>query len=287
MTQTLKSWSILEILKITEKALREKGIDNPRLNAEALLADTLNTERINLYLDFEKPLKDSEVSEYSEKIRRRLKHEPLQYIRGFVEFYGMRLKVNPSVLVPRQETELLVEKSIEIIAQQNNPRILEIGTGSGSIATAIAAKSDCKIDAIDISDEALAVAKENAESNGVSGKINFINRNILTDFADFNEYDVVISNPPYIAAGEIDGLKEELKDYEPLNALSDNSDGFTFYRKIFELAGITPHPLTILMEIGDGKKNSVEELVKKSSFTNYIFHKDLINIYRVIQIIKT
>ena len=160
MTQTLKSWSILEILKVTENALREKGIDNPRLNAEALLADTLNTERINLYLDFEKPLKESEISAYRDKIKRRLKHEPLQYIRGFVEFYGMSIKVNPSVLIPRHETELLVEKSIEIIAQQNNPRILEIGTGSGCIATTVAAKLDCKIDAIDISEEALGVLKK-------------------------------------------------------------------------------------------------------------------------------
>jgi len=287
MTQTLKSWSILEILKVTEAAFREKGIENPRLNAEALLADTLNTERINLYLDFEKPLKDSEISAYREKIKRRLKHEPLQYIRGFVEFYGMRIKVNPSVLIPRQETELLVEKSIEIIAQQNNPRVLEIGTGSGCIATAVALKSDCMIDAIDINNDALETAKENAEINSVSGKINFINRNILADFTDFNEYDIVISNPPYIAASEIDSLQEELKGFEPLRALTDNADGLTFYRKIFELACNTSHPVTILMEIGDGKKDCVEDLVRKGGFENYLFHKDMINIYRVLRATKT
>jgi release factor glutamine methyltransferase len=287
MTQTIKTWSILDILKASEKALREKGIDNPRLNAEALLADTLNTERIKLYLDFDKPLKDSEVSSYRERIRRRLKHEPLQYIRGYTEFFGMRFNVNPSVLIPRQETELLVEKSIEIISGLNHPCVLEIGTGSGCIAAAVAAKTTCHIDAIDISDEALSVAKENTEANGWAGKISFINKNILADFENFNGYSVIISNPPYIASDEIGSLKEELKLYEPLEALTDNADGLTFYRKIFKLAKNSGCQLTILMEIGDGKKDIVEKSIIGAGFDNYEFHRDLMNIYRTLQINKS
>ncbi len=287
MTAEPKIWSILEILKVSEKALREKGIDNARLNAEILLADTLDTGRINLYLDFEKPLKESEISAYREKIRRRLKREPLQYIRGFTEFYGMRIKVNPSVLIPRQETELLVEKSIEVISGMSNPRTLEIGTGSGCIAAAVASKTGFQIDAIDINDDALAVARENAENAGAANMVSFINKDIFKDFEDFKGYDVIISNPPYISAAGIGLLQEELKDFEPLATLTDNADGLTFYRKIFELAKNTSNPLTILMEIGDGKKDSVEALVKGAGFGDYLFHKDLMNFYRALRVNKS
>lgn len=286
MTPEIKTWSILDLLKASERALREKGIDNPRLNAELLLADTLKTERINLYLDFEKPLKEQEVSAYRDKIKRRIKHEPFQYIRGYTEFFGMRFKVTPSVLIPRQETELLVEKSIEIISLLDNPNVLEIGTGSGCIAVSVASKTTCHIDAIDISDGILSVAKENAERNGTSAAISFINKNIFKDFPGLEGYDVIISNPPYIASDVIDSLDEELKEYEPIEALTDNADGLTFYRKIFELAEKTTRPLTILMEIGDGKKEEVEKLVNDAGFSDYEFHKDLMNIYRLLQITK-
>ncbi len=286
MTQAVKTWGILDIIKASETALKEKNIQNPRLNAELLLADTLKTGRINLYLDFEKPLKDTEITAYREKIKRRLKHEPLQYILGYSEFYGFRFIVNPSVLIPRQETELLVEKSIELISKLDNPKVLEIGTGSGCIAVSVAQNSDCRIDSIDISKNAVSVAGENAEANGVQDKITFSQKNILTDFNGFEQYDIVISNPPYIAADEIISLEDEVKDYEPLEALSDNADGLNFYRKIFELTASSTKPLNILLEIGDDKKQKIENLLDKYGLKDYIFHKDLINIYRVLHIIK-
>jgi len=286
MTPTVKSWGILDIIKASEAAIKEKGITNPRLNAELLLADTLKTGRINLYLDFEKPLKETEITSYREKIKRRLKHEPLQYIMGYTDFYGMRFNVNTAVLIPRQETELLVEKSVEVISKLNSPKVLEIGTGSGCIAVSVSQNSDCYIDAIDINEDALLVAKENAAVNGVTGKINFSYKNILTDFNDFKKYDLIISNPPYIASGEINSLDNEVKEYEPLDALTDNADGLSFYRKIFELTGAADKPLNILVEIGDGKKEKIEKLLIEHGIKEYTFHKDLINIYRVLHIIK-
>jgi release factor glutamine methyltransferase len=286
MTQAVKTWGILDIIKASEQALKEKGIANPRLNAELLLADTLKTGRINLYLGFEKPLKDTDITAYREKIKRRLKHEPLQYILGYSDFFGMRFMVNPSVLVPRQETELLVEKSIEVISKLNNPKILEIGTGSGCIAISIAKHSNCRIDSTDINENALSIAKENAAANSVTGKISFSCKNILTDFNSFQEYDIIVSNPPYIAADEIITLGDEVKEYEPLEALTDKADGLNFYRKIFDLAGRTSKPLNILLEIGDGKKEKIEKLLNEYEFKDYIFHKDLINICRVLHIIK-
>lgn len=283
MPEVLNKWRILDIIKASETALKDKGILNPRLNAEVLLAGTLNTTRINLYLDFDKPLTESEITSYREKIKRRMKHEPLQYITGFTEFYGLKFKVNPSVLIPRQETEILVEKCIEVIYSVDNPKILEIGTGSGCISVSIAKNAPCIIDAIDISDDALALAKENAELNEVSS-INFQNKNALTDLKNFNDYDILISNPPYIPADEIETLSEEVKDFEPFNALTDNSDGTVFYRKIFELASVTSKPIDIILEIGDRKKEIIENLLKEYSFNDHTFYKDLINIPRVLHI---
>src|SRR6187399_986204 len=166
MNETLrKTWSVLEILKVTEAAFTEKGITNSRLNAELLLSDVTGHSRFDLYLNFEKPLTENEVSAYREKVKRRLKFEPLQYILGKTEFYSLNFKVTPDVLIPRQETEILVEKVLEYIKPDSKPKIFEIGTGSGCIAVAIAANTDCTIDAVDISEAALEIAKENSGIN--------------------------------------------------------------------------------------------------------------------------
>jgi release factor glutamine methyltransferase len=284
MPEVLKQWRILDLIKVSEETLRLKAIANPRLNAELLLADTLKTSRINLYLDFEKPLTDSELTEFREKIKRRLKHEPLQYIRGFSEFYGMRFKVNSSVLIPRPETELLVEKCIEAASKFTNPKILEIGTGSGCISIAVASKTECSIDAIDINDEALVIAQENSGSNHTKDKINFANMDFLSDFSEFGKYDIVISNPPYIPKNEFEDLMPEVRDYEPEVALTDSGDGLGFYRKIFDCAKSTSKPLHILLEIGDGKKEIIEKLVEQYGFTSHNFHNDMMNIPRVLEI---
>lgn len=286
MQETIKKWSVLEIIKATETALKEKGISKPRLNAELLLADTLNTQRINLYIDFDKPLTQAEISSFREKIKRRLKNEPLQYITGKCGFFGLDFIVNPSVLIPRQETEQLVERTLEEISGNDRLKIMEIGTGSGCIAVSLAANSTNFIEAIDISEEALDIAIENAEINKVNDRIKFSKKNILTDYNDFSGYGVIVSNPPYIEAAEIENLDTEVKDFEPMDALTDGKDGLEFYRKIFSLASKTANPLTLLLEIGDGKKDAVQKVLNEMGFENYIFHKDLINIYRVL-IIKT
>lgn len=285
MKETAKTWKIIDLLKVTEELLREKKIDNPRLNAELLLCDTLNTKRINLYLEFEKPLSEAEFSVFREKIKRRLNREPLQYITGTSEFYGLTFKVNPSVLIPRPETELLVDKTLEIIHAQKleNPKILEIGTGSGCVSIAVASIIVTEITAIDSSKEALKTAQQNSDDNSTSRKIIFFQRDILKDFDNFNGYDLVISNPPYIASGEMESLQEEVKN-EPAHSLTDNKDGFEFYRKIIGLAKKTPGKVRLLLEIGDGKKEKVENLIIENEIENYEFFKDLLNIYRVVYI---
>jgi release factor glutamine methyltransferase len=286
MSEAVKIWKILDILKVTEELFAKNNISKPRLNAELLLCGALKTKRINLYLDFEKPLNETELAVYRSMVKRRINREPLQYILGEAEFYGLKFFINRSVLIPRQETELLVDKTLEIISTQRleNPKILDIGTGSGCISIAAASRVLCSIRAIDISREAVKTAQANSDLNNTSSRIEFIQKDFINDNESFNGYNLVISNPPYIAEFEINTLEPEVKDYEPKSALSDNSDGLSFYRKIFETAIQTIEPLTVLLETGDGKKEKVEELVQQYGIKNYTFHKDLLNIERVLEI---
>ncbi|HRJ85312.1 MAG TPA: peptide chain release factor N(5)-glutamine methyltransferase [Ignavibacteria bacterium] len=286
MSEAVKTWRILDILKVTEAAFTEKGIKNPRLNAELLLAETTGDSRFNLYLNFEKPLTQMEVSDYREKVKRRLKHEPLQFILGKAGFYGLEFKVTPNVLIPRQETEILVEKVLEYIKGNcaSAPKILEIGTGSGCISAAIAANCECGITAIDISADAIAVAKENAALNNIEGKAEYLTRDFFDNALTFAGYDIIVSNPPYISAADIPGLNEEVNAYEPYIALTDNADGLSFYKRIFELYNSAQIKPVVFLEIGDGKKESIIRLLEEYRITDSSIHNDLINLPRVLEI---
>lgn len=287
MEQAQKTWRVLDLLKVSENLLKEKNIDNPRLNAELLLCEVLKEPRINLYLNFEKPLSEAEISLYRTYIRRRLNREPLQYILEYTEFFGMRFKITPDVLIPRPETEILAEKVIEYTSPEFiNPKILEIGTGSGCISISVASKINCCIDAIDISPKALEIAKQNSETLGTSPKINFLIKNILTDFDNFNNYDIVISNPPYVSSGEMKNIQEEIKKYEPQIALTDGNEGLSFYRKIIEIFKATSPGIKLFLETGDGKKSAVEEILKSNNITDFNFYKDYHGIDRVLYINK-
>ncbi len=276
---------ILGVLKAAENLFREKSVTNPRLSAELLLASALRTDRIKLYLEFDKPLTDSELEDFRSKVRRRLNNEPIQYITGEAFFYGLKFTVNPSVLIPRPETELLVEKALEIIENKkiHKPRILETGTGSGCISISIACSTECIIDATDINDGAIQTAAGNSENNTQKGKVNFIKKDFLSPGMDFSNYDLVISNPPYIPSDEFSTLADEIKNHEPKHALTDGRDGLEFYRRIFSLYNSASKKPAVLAETGDGKKDNVEELAKKFSINNYKFHKDLMGIHRVIE----
>lgn len=284
MAETLKTWRVLDIIKVTEAAFADKGIKNPRLNAELLLCDITGDKRIELYLNFEKPLTKAEVDAYRQHVKRRLAFEPLQYILGKTEFYGLNFRVNCSVLIPRQETEILVEKALEYITncKPDNPKILEIGTGSGCISAAIAANTVCEIDAVDVSPEAVNLAAENASNKELKGKIIFSVKDLFNDINSFEGYDIVVSNPPYIAASDVPGLDEEVNGYEPVIALSDNDDGLSFYRKIFQLFNSVNKKPVLLLELGDGKKEQTINLLKENGILSYKIFNDLIGIPRVL-----
>lgn len=241
MPEAVKTWLVLDLIKVTESLLKDNGIDNPRLNAELLLADSLGLRRFDLYLNFDRPLDESELKAYRTLVKRRIAREPLQYITGRAEFYGLTFEVNSAVLIPRPETELLVEKTLALIKEKNitNPRILEIGTGSGCISAAIAANIECDIDAIDISSDALETAKRNSEANKAPGRITLSLKDIFIEPVDFNSYDIVVSNPPYIPLEDFRKLEPELKEFEPAIALTDGGDGLSFYRKILDIWNVS------------------------------------------------
>ena len=276
--------TVLESINLSTEFLKNKGIESPRINAELLLAKILNCKRLDLYLSFDRPLSESETNQYRECIKRRSKFEPLQYIIGSVEFYGLEFKVNSSVLIPRPETEILVEKIIETHKEKPGLKILDIGTGSGIIAICLAKHLvDSNITAVDVSKDALTTAKENAVLNSVEDRINFYQADILKEEIPENEFNIIVSNPPYISYEEFPSLQPELRNYEPKEALTDDSDGLSFYRAITKIGKKKlKDGGKLFFEVAQNQSERVRAILDKEEFINIIFQKDYLNIERVV-----
>lgn len=268
--------TVIESLKLSTDFLEKKAIDSARLNAELLLSEILKCKRLDLYLKFDQPLKENEVDKYREWISRRGKFEPLQYIIGKVEFFGLQFKVTRDVLIPRSETEILVEEVIKSCKGKFGLKILDIGTGSGNIPIALAKNlTGVDITAIDISAKALEIAKENAILNGVESRIKFFLSDINHIDIETGLFDIVISNPPYISAEEYLTLQKEITDYEPSIALTDANDGLNFYRVISERSkSFLKSGGNIFLEIGHGQKEDIEKILSSNGFTELHFIKD-------------
>jgi release factor glutamine methyltransferase len=233
-------WNVVELLKTTTEFFSGKQIDEARLSAELLLGHALGMKRLDLYLNHERPVSPSELESFRESCRQRLQGRPVQYIAGEAFFYGNRFTVDERVLIPRPETELVLEHGLECltagsVAYGETPAILDIGTGSGCIAITLALRlPGARLTAADISGDALQVAESNARALGVSDRIRFIQADVLDpSFPDAvgGPFDMVISNPPYIPEAEWAGLQEEVRRYEPRLALVA-TEGFEYYRAI-------------------------------------------------------
>ena len=275
--------TVLESLQLSTDFLEKKGIESARLNAELLLAEILKCKRLDLYLKFDQPLKENEVGIYREWISRRGKFEPFQYITGNVEFYGLPFKVTPDVLIPRPETEILVEEVIKYCKNKSGLKILDIGTGSGNIPVALAKNlNDADITAIDISENALIIAKENSSINGVVEKIHFIAADI-NNYTSNHQFDVIISNPPYVSKEEYPTLQKEIINFEPMIAVSDSNDGLDFYRTIAERSKILLKSSgKIFLEVGKDQAKYLADILEKNDFINISFVKDYQQIDRVV-----
>ena len=233
---TPKAWCIKALLKTATDYLAEKGIENARLNAEVLLAYQLHTKRISLYLNFDQPLTEKEVSGYRDLIRRRLKREPLQYITGIQEFWSLTFSVNPHVLIPRPETEILVDQAVSLAGTLKEAplRVLDLGTGSGVISVSMAkAVPEALLFATDLSEGALRVARENATKHGVLDRIQFLQGDLFELFSVQKPvFHLIASNPPYVCTHEFQDLSPEVALHEPRLALDGGKDGMHFLEKI-------------------------------------------------------
>lgn len=277
--------TVLEAIRLSTEYLEKKKIDSPRINAELLLAHIIGCKRLDLYLAFDRPLTEPELNIYRGLIKRRASYEPLQYIIGTVEFYGLVFKVTPSVLIPRPETELLVEKIIKELSDKEQLNILEIGCGSGNIAISLAYHlKQAQIITTDVSDAALNLAKENSQKLGVAERISFIRHNILTDdLLRFSMFDLVVSNPPYVSLQSYSSLQKEILDFEPRLAVTDESDGLTFYRIISEkVSGNIKKGGKLFFEISHGQCDDVKSIMTKNNFSKIEVIKDYQNIERIV-----
>lgn len=257
--------TIGELIKLSAGYLEEKGCSSARLDAELLLAHVLELDRLDLYLNFDKPLDNREVSEYRSLIGRRGQRIPVAYLTGVKEFYSLPFKVTPAVLIPRPETEFIIDKILELVEPDEPVKILEIGTGSGAIAIALACQDpNFSITATDISREALDIAKNNAANLEVCHQISFVEADLFTNVE--GKFEIICSNPPYIPSDELSGLAPELFE-EPRLALDGGSDGLCFYNKILEQASsYLENPGFVVLEIGWNQAEAVRKLGVQAGF---------------------
>lgn len=274
-------WTVIDMVRWATEYFAQKGVDSPRLTIELMLCAVLDIPRIRLYIDHERPLIKDELVRLRTMVKRRAQHEPLQYILGSADFYGMSFVVSPDVLIPRPETEILVERCIRLLADRHMVRCLDVGTGSGCIAITVAKhKADSVWMAIDVSAGAVSIAEENARIQGVADRVEVLQADILTFTPDVR-FDMLVMNPPYIPSAEVPTLDAVVRDYEPHAALTDDADGLTFYRTIAERAHeLVTDDAWILLELGHGQAGEVQQIFHAGGFTIDILN-DLENIPRV------
>ena len=230
--------TIREIKERTEAFLEAKGVPDTRLDTDMLIAHTLGMKRLDVYLDIDRPLVESQLAALRALVKRRANREPLQYIIGSVEFYGIQLKLDSRALIPRHETEELVTHVVDRLSKAPG-RILDLGTGSGALALAFATEyPKAEVDAVDLSSAALSLAKENAEVLGLDEHITFHEGSWWTPLdSSKDRYDLIVSNPPYLTQAEMASAEPEVVNYEPKEALASGVDGLDAIREIFSEAG--------------------------------------------------
>ena len=283
---------ILRQLILELKKSLDDSSASPLLDAQLIAGLVLGRDRLHILTNPSEEISLGDESKIRALARKRRSGVPLQYLTGKQEFMGLDFEVGPQVLIPRPDTEILVEEAISDLKNRGALSILDIGTGSGAIAVSLAKYLPLSnVYAVDISKDAIEMARKNAESNGVSQRIDFLLGNLFEPFELIGEkVDVLVSNPPYIPAGDIDSLQREVAVYEPRGALDGGLDGLDFYRTIVEKAQrFLKNGGMIYLEVGSGQADAVENLLKKvkcggeSCYNNILRIKDLAGIERVVK----
>lgn len=286
-----KPWTIRDLLTVTADYLRDKEVESPRLSAEILLAYQLSINRVKLYLSFDQPLLEREVAGYRALIKRRLKREPIQYITGIQEFWSLDFVVSPEVMIPRPESELLVEQVVALCRETRwtegqRPKILDLGTGCGVLAIAIAREfEEVFLWASDISQGALDIAVLNAKRHGVENRITFIKSDMRHRFSDEDlSFHIIVSNPPYIASGAMESLAPEVRDYEPRQALDGGEEGMDYITTIINKAPNNLYPGGwIILEMDPEQTEKAFELIEESNkYDEKLRLRDYSHHYRIV-----
>lgn len=283
-----RSWTVIDLITWGTEYLDERRFTDARLNVELLLGRVLGLKRIQLYTGFDRPLSDEELARFKELFKRRLAHEPVQYILGDTEFMGLPFDVSPRVLIPRPDTEVLIESVLQEVKRRFAPdaplSILDIGTGSGCVAVSLASKLPLSaVTATDISPDALAEAEANAVRNGVQERVRFVPSDVLTMPLPDGPHHVIVSNPPYISAAEYALLAEEVRRYEPAAALTDSGDGLTFYKAIAQRCDTALRPKGfIAVEHAYDQSDAVRAIFTAAGFTRTDAVKDFEGHWRCV-----
>ncbi len=256
-------WTIKALLLWTTDFLAKKGIENPKTDAQILLAHVLGCKKIDLLVNFDQQPSEADRNRFKELIHRRVAGWPVAYLVGYRDFYLLTFEVSPAVLIPRPETETLVAEALAFLKPRTAPAVLDIGTGSGCIAISIAhQKKDSHVTAVDVSPDALAVAKRNAAKHGVADRMTFLQGDLFAQVPAGTTFDLIASNPPYIAGHEFAALAPDVRDHEPRVALDGGADGLAFYRRIAAAVGPFLKPGgKLLMEIGATQDADVRTLL--------------------------
>ena len=275
--------SIADSLREAWQALDATGVPEARREAASLLSFVIGKDRTFLISHADDGLEASELDRFREAVARRAEGEPLQYITGVQDFYGREFHVTPDVLIPRPETELLVEAALEVVANVPGPSICDIGTGSGCIAvTLLCERTDARAIAVDVSEAALAIAAQNAQRHGVSDRIAL---RITDCFHGLTPaaFDLLVSNPPYVSSGALAGLQREVRDHEPLVALSPGEDGLSVIRRLLEDGPRFVKPDGhLIMEIGFDQGEKVQSLINADLWRLAAIRPDLQQIPRIV-----
>jgi release factor glutamine methyltransferase len=288
------TWTIQKLLNWVTEYLGAKGIESPRLSAELLLSHVLGLKRIELYTQYDKQVPQQQLDQLHELVKRAGLHEPVAYLTGKTEFYSIELDITADCMIPRPETELLVQRAIEFLRTRSGVQyICDLCSGSGCIAVAIAKNfHDAHIIATDVSDAALAVAARNVEKHRLTEQVRLLCGDLFEPVIrelDVNQFDLIVCNPPYVSTAEYEKLDKNVKDYEPQFALLAGEDGMDIYRRIVEKADNFLKPgAALMLEIGYAQGPAARELLEQTgAFTDITIEKDVHDNDRIITARRT
>jgi release factor glutamine methyltransferase len=275
--------TLVEVLTRTDGWFREKGIESARLEAELILCHVLNTDRLQLYMLHDRPMTESELAQIRTLVKRRGKREPLAWILGSKGFHALDLAIGPGVLVPRPDTETLVETALSWINPETDPvYVADVGCGSGAVGLAIAyALAGVRLWATDISQPALEMTRTNVGRLGLEKRVAVLEGNLLEPIPEHRPVDWVVSNPPYIPTSDIEALQPEISRFEPREALDGGPDGLRTYRELIP-AAVQRARLGLLLEVGIHQAEPVVDLIRQAGLPSVELFKDLGGITRVV-----